>query len=261
VGSVPLTRLLYETKGGIATLTFNRPERLNALDGQAKTELAGVLAEFEADPEQRVLILTGSDCGAFSTGSDLNAMAQKFDGGPVVEYPDYFGELWAVSKPIIAAIDGYCVGGGFEMALVCDIRLATGRSSFGLPEPRHGMLGDYGLDLLVRTVPVGEAMRMQLTGSRIGGERAHHIGLVQELAQDRLELFALAHRVANEILECSPTAVSMIKKLVREGRDLPWEYAQRLTRPYKDAVHSSAEAAEGARAFAGKRKPSWSPTA
>ena len=129
-------------------------------------------------------------------------------------------ECW---KPMIAAINGYCLAGGLEMALACDIRIATEPSRFGLPEPRRSLLAGYGLHNLSRMIPLGEALHMQLTGTHITAERAYQIGLVQRLVPDREALLAEADAVADEIVLCAPLAVQAIKKVVKTGRSLPPE--------------------------------------
>ncbi|MCU1374281.1 MAG: enoyl-CoA hydratase, partial [Actinomycetia bacterium] len=176
---------------------------------------------------------------------------------PPPEVPNIFDALLACEKPLIAAVDGYAVGGGCELAIACDMRVATRKSSFGMPEPRSGMLGDFGLDNLCRVIPLGEAMRIQLTGGRIPAERAWQIGLVQELAEDRDGMFAAAAALGAEIYKCSPRAVQLVKQVVRTGRNLPIEYARQLSAPYRQVQRNSEDAAEGTRAFAEKRKPSW----
>jgi enoyl-CoA hydratase/carnithine racemase len=160
-------------------------------------------------------------------------------------------------KPIIAAIDGHCVAAGLELSLYCDIRVATRQSSFGLPEPRRSLLAGPGLHTLSRVIPLGEALRMQLTGRPMAATRAYQIGLVQELAEDREELFRAADAIADEILECAPLAVQTIKHLVMTGRNLPIEYSWVLAEPYQEKVARSEDALEGPRAFAEKRQPVW----
>jgi enoyl-CoA hydratase/carnithine racemase len=160
-------------------------------------------------------------------------------------------------KPIIAAVDGYALGGGFELALACDIRVATEVSRFGLPEPRAGMLAQYGLGHLSRMIPLGEALRLQLTGSQIAARRAYGIGLVQELCPDRAAMFASAAKLADAIARCSPPAVRAIRRVVTVGRNLPAFYAEQFSQCNRDSLHNSAEALEGARAFLEKRQPRW----
>jgi enoyl-CoA hydratase/carnithine racemase len=255
-------KVLIEIRGGGGYITLNRPRVLNAIDGEMKSLLVQAVARLDADDSVRAIVLTGSDCGAFSTGSDLKGIARNFDGGIDISgmqarSADYFGAVIAAGKPVVTAIDGYAVGGGFELALASDIRLATARSSLGLPEPRVGMIGEYGLDHLCRLIPLGEALHLQLSGNRIDATRAYDIGLIQQLATDRADLFGRVAALVRDIGLCSPVAVRTIKRVVRDGRNVPTEYVADFSRPYRDAVHNSAAAAEGARAFAEKRAPDW----
>jgi enoyl-CoA hydratase/carnithine racemase len=250
----------YVTMDHVCYLTMERPKALNALNDDLKIDLAKALESFDKDDTLRVLVLSGSDCGAFSTGGDLKQVA-KFGVGRAmtdgIELPDIFKALLQVGKPIVAAIDGYCVGGGLEIALCCDLRIATTGSTFGLPEPRWGMISEYGLDNLCRLIPLGEALRIQLTGARISASRAHQIGLIQEITGSRAELFEIAGSLARDVVRCSPQAVHAIKRLVRTGRNLPIEYATQLSQSVRADIHGSADAKEGARAFAEKRQPAW----
>ena len=168
-----------------------------------------------------------------------------------------FDALRDCRKPLIAAIDGYCVAAGFEISLLCDIRVATVQSQFGLPEPRRGLLAGTGLHYLSRIVPLGEAMLMQLTGSFISAERAHQIGLVQRLAPDRKALMDEANAIADDILLGAPLAVQAIKRVVRIARNLPPEYSEHFAAPIEEVVYASEDRLEGPRAFAEKRAPEW----
>jgi dehydration protein DpgD len=255
-------KVMAEVRGAGGYITLNRPRVLNAIDSDMKSLLVAAVERFESDDAVRAIVLTGSDCGAFSTGSDLKGIARNFDSGIDVSgmqarSADYFGAVTAARKPVIAAVDGYAVGGGFELALASDVRLATVRSSFGLPEPRVGMMGEYGLDHLCRLIPLGEALQLQLSGGRMNATRAYDIGLIQQLAQDRDDLVARTAQLVRDIALCSAEAIRTIKHIVLAGRDLPPTYAADFSKPFRDAVHNSAAAAEGARAFAQKRPPSW----
>jgi enoyl-CoA hydratase/carnithine racemase len=251
----------YAVRERAAYLQMERPEALNALSDELKIDLVGAIEEFGRDDGVRTLVLSGSDCGAFSAGGDLKRIANAFENGespiPGPHVPNVFDALLACEKPLIAAVDGYAVGGGCELAIACDLRVATRRSSFGMPEPRAGMLGDFGLDNLCRLIPLGEALRIQLTGASIPAERAYQIGLVQELADDRDGMFTAAAALAADIGKCAPSAVMTVKRLVRAGRNLPIDDARQLSAPYRDAQRLSDDAAEGSRAFIEKRKPSW----
>ena len=162
-----------------------------------------------------------------------------------------------VYKPLIAAIDGFCVAGGLEVSLQCDIRIATKKSEFGLPEPRWSILAGYGLHNLNRMVPLGESLYMQLTGSRINSERAYCIGLIQDVVEDREELLERVDQVAGEIKLCAPLAVQAIKQIVYQGRNLPVEYSQKLAIPISERISATEDSIEGPKAFSEKRKPEW----
>lgn len=248
-------KVLYETDGQIVWITLNRPERLNALDLEAYGLLWDFLARFQADSERRVAILMGSGGRAFSTGSDMRSDGWVADGDapPLVsEEPDRL----ELSKPLIAAIDGYCVAGGLEWALRCDIRIATPRSSFGLPEPRTSTLAGFGLHHLSRLIPAGEALYMQLTGERIDAERALRNGLVQELVEPEA-LRSRAREIADRILECAPLAVEAIKRTVWFGLQHEIDASYEFTRPLADRVAASEDARSGTRDFALGRKTKW----
>lgn len=241
-------------------VTMTRPDARNALSDEVKVGLVAALEAFEKDDDARVMVLSGCDCGAFSAGGDLRRVHRRLSQGlPIADpdVPDLFKAMQDRAKPVIAAVDGYALGGGFELALACDIRVATAASCFGLPEPRAGLLGQFGLDNLARMVPLGEALRLHLTGGRIDAERAYSIGLVQELADSREGMFDKAGALAADIVRCSPEAVRTIRHVVIVGRNLPAGYAEEFSAPYRERVHSSADALEGVAAFLDKREPRW----
>ena len=162
-----------------------------------------------------------------------------------------------VYKPLIAAIDGFCVAGGLEVSLQCDIRIATKKSEFGLPEPRWSILAGYGLHNLNRMIPLGESLYMQLTGSRINSDRAYNIGLIQDVVEDREQLIERVDKVAGEIKLCAPLAVQAIKQIVYQGRNLPVEYSQKLAIPISERISGTEDSIEGPKAFSEKRRPEW----
>jgi enoyl-CoA hydratase/carnithine racemase len=268
----------YAVEGPLALVTIDRPEVLNALTPDGYAALHAALDRFDADDGRRVAIVTGAGGRAFSVGSDLRVSAARAAGAPG---PDGSGDgdgghdghdgdghrgvPMIVSegappprrrKPVIAAIDGYCVGGGLEWALQADIRVATPRSSFGLPEPRTGSVAGFGLHVLCRLIPPTEALYLQLTGTRIDAERAHRCCLVQELVEPE-RLLDRCRELAGEIIRCSPAAVAAIKATVDRQirRDLDDSYA--AARPALDALAAGADAREGPRAFVEKRDPRW----
>ena len=253
--------IIYEKKDQVAHITLNRPDALNALNREIRVGINEAIIDFRDDPEMLVAIMTGAGGRAFSAGMDLKERARldtegDFRGPPPVAGGGSFIDL-GVFKPIIAAIDGFCVAGGLELSLQCDIRIATEKSEFGLPEPRWNITAGYGLHNLSRMVPLGEALHMQLTGSRISSERAYQIGLIQEVVADRDELFVAANRMAEEVKLCGPLAIKAIKQIVYQGRNLPVEYSQKLAQPLVAVVGASEDAIEGPRAFSEKRRPVW----
>jgi enoyl-CoA hydratase/carnithine racemase len=248
-------KILYEPDGPIVRITMNRPEVLNALDMEGYALLRAAFDRFEADPDLRVAILTGAGDRAFSTGSDLKGPSWH----PPEQQPLAMTEPPEAeprTKPVIAAIDGYCVGGGLEWALRCDIRIATPRSSFGLPEPRWGALAGYGLHMLSRMIPAGEALYLQLTGARIDAERAYRCCLIQEVVEPE-RLLERAHGIAEMILACSPLAVQAIKQTVDFGLRRGVEDSYRYLHPLTRAIAGTEDAHEGPKAFAEKRTPIW----
>jgi enoyl-CoA hydratase/carnithine racemase len=245
----------YEVDGQVALITIDRPDCLNALDDAAYARLWELLRMFSSDPLLRVAIVTGAGGRAFSVGSDMRQPFWHRGPGESMTVTEA-AEPPALGKPVIAAIDGYCVGGGLEWALRCDIRIATPRSSFGLPEPRAGTLAGFGLHMLSRLIPPGEALYMQLTGSRIDAARAHRCCLVQELVAPE-HLLARAREIADMVLACSPVAIEAITQTVHFGLRQGLEDSYRFVAPLAVAVGAADDVREGPRAFLEKRPPSW----
>ena len=259
--------LLYEKRDGKAYITINRPEAMNAHNADVRNGLHAALLDLRDDPAVRVGIITGAGGRAFSVGMDLKLRA-KTDaeggsraplGGGAVEAPAGGGnwDQMGVWKPMIAAIDGYCVAGGFEVALQCDIRIATQQSRFGLPEPRRALLGGQGVHNLPTMIPLGCAMYILLTGGHIDAERAAQWGLIQDLLPDREALMRRADEIAEEIMLCAPLSVQFIKRLARQGRRLPEEISRKMEQPFREVIEHAEDRLEGPRAFAEKRKPVW----
>ncbi len=254
--------VLFDIDGHVARVTIDRAERMNALDEATADQLEAIWQRVEADPEVRVVVLTGSGEKAFCAGADMKAANNGKSG---LAYwadarPGGFGGL-ALRKslhvPVIARVNGLAVGGGFELVLGCDIVIAADHASFGLPEARVGRMPlDGGMILLPRLIPQKIAMGMLLTGRRISAAEALDHGLVNEVVGAD-ELDAAVERWVGEILECAPLSVKAIKESVKETADLPVEqaYAKRL--PSLIAALESGDAEEGPRAFREKRKPVW----
>lgn len=265
--------LRYETKDRKAWITLNRPQSMNAFDGELAGSLIEAFAAVADDDDVLVAILAGEGGRAFSAGADLKQVARRHSTAEAPAAPvirgggvkgvirrgrgTHFDAVDECAKPVIAAIDGYCLAGGFEVALCCDIRVATRASTFGLPEPRRSMLGGPALVTLSRMIPFGEALRWQLSGSSMTAERAYQLGLVAELCADRAELMARADAIADEILACAPLAVQYIKQVVKAGRGLSLDETWRYAEAFHHAISRTEDMAEGPRAFAEKRKPIW----
>jgi enoyl-CoA hydratase/carnithine racemase len=249
----------YEKKGRVAVVTINRPERMNALHPPANFELHEIWNDFERDSELWVGILTGAGDRAFSAGNDLRFTAEH--GRDMVRAAETgFGGLanrttcW---KPILAAVNGFALGGGFEMALACDIIVAADHARLGLPEPRVGLMaGAGGVHRLPRMIPQKIAMGYILTGRHMTAQEAHRLGVVNEVVPLAL-LMPTAMKWANEILECAPLSIRASKQAALMGLGHPLDIA--LTRHYTEAerLRRSEDTVEGPRAFAEKRKPVW----
>ena len=256
---VPNPVLRYEKRDRMAWLTLNRPEAMNALSIELIKAIDAAVDEAEADSDILVLIVIGEGGRAFSAGADLKQMSALDAKGEASKFMASVrsDKLASCSKPVIAAIDGYCLAGGLELSLRCDIRIATAKSTFGLPEPRRSLLAGYGLHNLSRMVPLGEALYMQLTGSSIDSQRAYEIGLIQKRVPDRAALLLEVEAVAEAITLGAPLAVQAIKKIVKTGRNLPVEYSEKLGQPIEKWIYGTEDRIEGPKAFAEKRKPNW----
>lgn len=249
----------YEKSGRLARITINRPEVMNALHPPANLELSQAFDDFAGDPEVWVAIITGAGDKAFSAGNDLKYTA-KHGMGEIAVGNGGFGGITArfdLFKPVIAAVNGVALGGGFEIALACDIIVAAEHARFGLPEPRVGLAAlAGGMQRLPRQMPIKIAMGYMLTGKHMTAAEAHRWGIVNEVVPGA-ELMAAAERWANEILECSPVSVRATKQVALQSQGLPLEEA--LSRSYSlvGDLFRSEDMMEGVLAFAQKRKPQW----
>jgi crotonobetainyl-CoA hydratase len=249
---------------GVARVTIDRPEVLNAVDGATHRELTAIWERLERERGVRAIVLTGAGERAFSVGADMkDAEDEGVDG---LEYwerrdPNGFGGIAlrsTLNVPLIARVGGYALGGGLEMALGCDLLVAAEDAQLGFPEPRVGRMPiDGGIHLLARRVGYAPAMELLLTGRRIGAVEAARIGLVNR-AVPREELDAAVDGLVEEILECSPAALRAIKDAVRGAAHLPLAEAQAYRSDAVVEALTSPDAEEGVRAFAERRAPRWS---
>lgn len=250
----------YEKRERVAVVTLNRPEVMNALHPPCHDELERIWNDFAADPEVWVAILTGAGDRAFSAGNDLKWTAQHGGKLPPMPPGGFAGitSRFDLTKPVIAAVNGVALGGGFEIALACDIVVAAETARFGLPEPRVGLMAAAGgAQRLPRQVPLKVAMGMMLTGEPIDARRALELGLVNEVVP-LAELPAAAARWAEKIVACSPLSVRATKQAAMESLDRPLRDAVGIGNyPAVVELLRSEDALEGPRAFAEKRKPLW----
>ena len=251
--------ITYEKKGRVATVTINRPDVMNALHPPAHLELSAAWDDFAADAECWVAILTGAGEKAFSAGNDLKYTAEHGTRGMALGSGGFGGitTRFDLAKPVIAAVNGFALGGGFELALACDIVVAAEHARFGLPEPRVGLAAlAGGMHRLPRQIPLKLAMGLMLTGKHLTAAEAARVGVVNEVVPAG-EMMAAAERWASEILACSPLSVRATKQCAMDGLGLPVQDAMQRSYPLVGALFQSEDMMEGVRAFAQKRKPDW----
>jgi crotonobetainyl-CoA hydratase len=246
--------------GPVTLITLNRPEVMNAVHSPMHFEMDDALNAFAADPQQWVGIITGAGDRAFSAGNDLKWQAS---GGEMASPPTGFAGLalrFDLTKPLIAAVNGVAMGGGFEIALACDLIVASENAAFALPEPRVGLAAlAGGLHRLPRAIGVKRAMGMILTARRVSAEEGLELGFVNEVVAPA-GLLPAARRFAGQIGECSPMSIRASKQAVMRGLDEPsLEAAIRGQSRYPAvaALFRSEDLIEGPRAFAEKRPPVW----
>lgn len=248
-----------ERSGLILTITINRPEVLNALHPAAHAELARVFDGYATDPDLHVAIITGAGDRAFCVGTDLKALAKS---GDHAKPPSGFAGIttrFDLFKPVIAAVNGLCLGGGCEIVAACDLAIAAEDAQFGLPEPLVGLaaLGGGALQRLAREMPMKDAMMLALTGQRIDAQEALRTSLVNRVVP-RMHLMDCAHALARQILDCAPLAVQATKQVMLQSlqhSDLQSAIGARYTAA--ERMLASEDAVEGPLAFAQKRKPQW----
>ncbi len=257
------SHLIVDRKGHIAYVTLNRPEVLNALTGAHWRQLADAWRALDDDPEVWVIIITGAGDRAFCTGQDLKNVASTgrdaWDGAYSVEEPPGLPEIYEmyIGTPAIAAINGFCIAGGLEIALSCDIRVAAEHAQFGLQEVRWGIIpSGGGVDRLPRAMPMGLAMEMLLTGQRIDAQEAHRTGLVNRVvAADRV--MSTAEEIAEKICRNGPLAVRAIKETVLRGYNLTLPQAFNFEKAFSRLLNTTEDAVEGPLAFSEKRQPQF----
>ena len=250
--------VLFERDGHVATITINRPEAMNSLNQGVRRGLADGLMQLRDDPELWLGIVTGAGERAFSAGADLVEMSQRRQsgGGDPFWEPAAVPSLTrglTVDKPIIAAINGYCLGGGLELAMACDIRIAAEHAQFGQPEVMRGIIpGSGGTQRLPRTIPLGPALELLFTGERISAQEAFRLGLVNRVVPAS-ELMSEARKLADRINQNAPLAVRAAKEAALRGIQVPLEQGLRIEAFLSRILRETEDSREGPRAFAEKR--------
>jgi enoyl-CoA hydratase len=252
--------LLIERDDAIAVITFNRPKVLNALNAQTLAELETALRDLKADPGVRAVVLTGAGEKAFVAGADINELAvlTPVEGKEHARRGQLlFDAIEQLGKPVIAAVNGFALGGGCELAMACTLRIAADTARFGQPEINLGLIPGYaGSQRLPRLVGKGVALEILLTGDMIGAVRAYEIGLVNRVVP-AADLMSEAKKLAHLLASKAPIAVRYILDAVHHGMDMPFTEGEYLETALFGTIASSDDMREGTKAFLEKRKAVW----
>jgi len=253
--------IIYSVEEGVATITFNRPKALNAMNAQTMTELQNAATACKNDPEVKVVIITGSGSKAFVAGADISEMQDKtpVDALSFMELGhETLRLIETMPKPVIAAINGFALGGGTEISLACDVRFAAENAAFGQPEILLGIIPGWGgTQRLPRIIGMGRAKELILGGGQIDAKRAYEIGLVNKVfPQD--QLMAEVRKFAAKLASLPGFALKMAKHSINFGYDLALDNATRLEAECVSQCFSTKDQKEGMNAFLEKRKPTFS---
>jgi enoyl-CoA hydratase len=252
--------LLIERDGAVAILTVNRPKVLNALNTQTLDELRRAVLELKGDDAIRALVVTGAGEKSFIAGADINELAvQSPTGGRehAVQGQHVLDLIEQMGKPVIAAINGYALGGGCELAMACTIRIAADTAKLGQPEINLGIIPGYaGTQRLARIVGKGRALELLLTGDQISAQDAHRLGLVNRVVP-AAELMTVARALAATLASKAPIAIRYILEAVNKGLEMPFAQAQTFEATLFGLVASTEDMREGTAAFLEKRKPAF----
>ena len=253
-----MSAVLYAVDGHVATLTLNRPEARNSVDPELTTALAAAMDSFEADPDVWVGILTGTGA-TFCAGADLKSLGAGRAAELSTDKGGFAGFVrYPRTKPMIAAVRGFALAGGTELALACDLIVAGSDVAFGLPEVTRGIVAAAGgLFRLPRVIGPARAIELILTAERLGVEEAHRLGMVNHVV-DPDEVLGRAHELADKICANAPLAVRESLAIARDALRIDDDEAWRRSAEAMDRARVSADAREGVTAFVEKRAPRWS---
>ncbi len=251
--------VLLEKSDRVGTITVNRPDKLNALNPEVRVSIAMALEQLRQDDDVRVVILTGAGEKAFIAGADIAEFKGKsgVEGYQYIQTGDIYSALERFPKPIIAMINGFCLGGGCEVAMACDIRIASETAKLGQPETNLGLIpGGGGTQRLPRLIGQGKAMLLIYTGEMIGAEEAEKIGLVDEVVPQN-ELKQRTLMLAEKIAEKSPASLQAAKESIRAAWQMPLDAGLRFEKAWFGLLFSTEDMQDGVAAFLEKRKPEF----
>jgi len=248
--------VLIEKSDRVGTITINRPDKLNALNAEVRLSIAMALEQLRQDDEVRVAVLTGAGEKSFIAGADIAEFKGKsgVEGYRYIQTGDVYSAVERFPKPLIAMVNGFCLGGGCEVAMACDIRIASDTAKFGQPETNLGLIpGGGGTQRLPRLVGQGKAMKLIYTGDIIGAEEAERIGLVDEVVPLN-ELKKRTMVLAEKIAEKSPASLQAVKETIRAAWQMPLDAGLRFEKEWFGLLFSTEDMHEGVAAFLEKRK-------
>jgi enoyl-CoA hydratase len=251
--------ILLEIDSGIGLLTLNRPEKRNALDPKTWEEIHQAVKQWRTDKQVKVLIITGTGGKAFASGADIGTLRQRKTLETLESISqDVLNDIENLSKPVIAAIDGFALGGGCELAMACDIRIATTRSMLGQPEVNLGLIpGAGGTQRLQRLVGIGKAKELIFTGDIIDAAEAKAIGLINQVVENPDDLLQKAREMALKICAKGPVAVAMAKAAINVGANTDIYSGLMFEKFAQTVAFSTQDRIEGTSAFLEKRKPEF----
>lgn len=253
--------ILLSREGNVARLTLNRPDVINAFNDWMRADFARMIREVQADEHVRVIVIDGAGTRGFCAGADVNEKREI--GSPIRERERLTPSSWIealdeVTKPVIAALHGFCFGGGLEVALACDIRMASRDLQLGLTETRLGLIpGGGGTQRLPRLIGLGPALDLLISADRIDADRAYQMGIVTRLSADKDAVIADAMKLASQIAERPPAAIAFAKEAAIDGLSSDLRGGLRLEKALFALLMGTEDRKEAAAAFAEKREPSF----